>query len=117
MNRRGRFFRVGGAALVLFAATVVRAATIYVDDDCIAPGTGTQADPFCSIQRGIDESVNGILLGTAGISVTDRLDNGQLAVFGSVKPGASIVIADMVSHLPPVKVSWNSATSRRSTAM
>ncbi|MHC4090131.1 MAG: hypothetical protein ACYSVY_07615, partial [Planctomycetota bacterium] len=28
--------------------------TWYVDDDCSPPGTGTAADPFCTIQDGID---------------------------------------------------------------
>ncbi|NLX23215.1 MAG: hypothetical protein GXY55_16310 [Phycisphaerae bacterium] len=34
--------------------------TWYVDDDnCPGPGSGTEADPFCSIQRGIDEACGG----------------------------------------------------------
>ena len=28
--------------------------TWYVDDDCTPPGTGTEGDPFCLIQDGID---------------------------------------------------------------
>lgn len=33
--------------------------TWYVDDDnCPGPGAGTQADPFCAIQRAIDESLS-----------------------------------------------------------
>ncbi len=34
--------------------------TWYVDDDnCPGPGSGTMADPFCTIQEGIDAAVNG----------------------------------------------------------
>jgi len=35
---------------------------IYVDDDCAAPGSGTQLDPFCSLQDAFDLAV---VLGTA----------------------------------------------------
>ena len=33
--------------------------TWYVDDDCVAPGSGTEADPFCLIQDCIDASMGG----------------------------------------------------------
>ncbi len=42
-----------------FASTAAHAATIYVDDDnCPGPGSGTERDPFCSIQTAIDNAVN-----------------------------------------------------------
>ena len=49
------------------------------------------------------------VLATGAINVTDRIDDGRLTVHGTVKGGGSIVIADMESQLPPVKLSWNSA--------
>lgn len=33
--------------------------TWYVDDDCKPPGTGTDLDPFCTIQDGVDASDDG----------------------------------------------------------
>ena len=31
----------------------------YVDDDCVAPGSGTEADPFCKIQDCIEAAMDG----------------------------------------------------------
>jgi len=46
--------------LVALPSHSVHAATYYVDDDnCPGPGTGTQVDPFCSIQSGIDTASSG----------------------------------------------------------
>ncbi|MHC4126584.1 MAG: dockerin type I domain-containing protein [Planctomycetota bacterium] len=48
---------VGMAAALLAAAA--HADTIYVDDDnCPGPGSGTEADPYCSIQTAIDNAVD-----------------------------------------------------------
>ncbi|MCH8852242.1 MAG: right-handed parallel beta-helix repeat-containing protein, partial [Planctomycetes bacterium] len=33
--------------------------TWHVDDDCAPPGVGTEADPFCTIQQGVDTASNG----------------------------------------------------------
>ncbi|MCH8968198.1 MAG: right-handed parallel beta-helix repeat-containing protein, partial [Planctomycetes bacterium] len=33
--------------------------TWYVDDDCVAPGIGTEEEPFCKIQDGIDATADG----------------------------------------------------------
>ena len=42
-------------SFVVFSSNSVQAATYYVDDDnCPGPGNGTEADPFCKIQDGID---------------------------------------------------------------
>ena len=32
--------------------------TWHVDDDCAPPGSGTELDPFCTIQDGVDASAN-----------------------------------------------------------
>ncbi len=49
------------AVMMMLAASPANAQTTwYVDDDnCPGPGTGTQADPFCTIQAGIDAAING----------------------------------------------------------
>jgi hypothetical protein len=43
--------------LLLLATTAVAGggATIWVDDDCTPPGTGTELDPFCTIQDAWDD--------------------------------------------------------------
>ena len=42
------------------ASMNIGAVTIwYVDDDCVAPGSGTEADPFCLIQDCIDAATDG----------------------------------------------------------
>jgi hypothetical protein len=49
---------VGVAVAVL--ASAAHAITIYVDDDnCPGPGSGTQGNPYCSIQTAIDNAVYG----------------------------------------------------------
>ncbi len=51
---------VGVLLAILCPVAAQGQSTWYVDDDsCPEPGTGNEADPFCSIQRGIDESVSG----------------------------------------------------------
>jgi hypothetical protein len=47
------------ACVVLGLAPAQAQTTWYVDDDCTPPGTGTQADPFCKIQDGIDAAAVG----------------------------------------------------------
>ena len=50
----------GGISL---AAGAVQAATWYVDGgNCPGPGSGTEKDPFCLIQDGIDASISGDLV-------------------------------------------------------
>ncbi|MHC4613584.1 MAG: choice-of-anchor Q domain-containing protein [Planctomycetota bacterium] len=47
------------AAAVVSALSAAHAGTIYVDDDtCPGPGSGTEADPYCSIQTAIDAAVD-----------------------------------------------------------
>jgi len=47
-------------ALVALSSYPAQAATYYVDDDnCPGPRSGTQADPFCSIQSGIHAAFSG----------------------------------------------------------
>ncbi len=39
--------------VALLAASSAQAETIYVDVNCPGPGSGTQLDPYCSIQTAI----------------------------------------------------------------
>ncbi|MHC4130089.1 MAG: right-handed parallel beta-helix repeat-containing protein [Planctomycetota bacterium] len=56
------FLRIVGTACLTMAglSSVVAAQTTwYVDDDnCPGPGSGTEADPYCSIQTAIDNAVD-----------------------------------------------------------
>ena len=47
------------AVIAVFSSAAQAQTTWYVDDDnCPGPGSGTQADPFCSIQDAIDAAVD-----------------------------------------------------------
>ncbi len=46
-------------AMPLMGSTASRPAVIFVDDDnCPGPGSGTEGDPYCSIQVAIDNAVD-----------------------------------------------------------
>jgi hypothetical protein len=63
---------VVGAAVAGFA-WVAQGATIFVDDDnCPGPGSGTEGDPYCSIQTAIDNAVDAdeIIVGPGGYHET-----------------------------------------------
>ncbi len=47
--------RVAAALTLVLAlsAPLLAQQTVYVDDDCVAPGSGTSLDPFCKIQDAI----------------------------------------------------------------
>jgi parallel beta-helix repeat protein len=44
---------------VIFSTSDALADTIHVDDDAVCPGSGTEAEPYCSIQDAIDATTNG----------------------------------------------------------
>ncbi len=48
-----------GVAMLLMGSTAPGPTVIFVDDDnCPGPGSGIQADPYCSIQTAIDNAVD-----------------------------------------------------------
>ncbi len=70
MKRKG--FSILFALVLVISLTMVAAVpvmaqtTLYVDDDnCPGPGTGTQADPFCTIQDAIDAFSSGDTINVA----------------------------------------------------
>jgi hypothetical protein len=53
------FRLVAAAVLAAGLSSPGRAGTIYVDDDnCPGPGSGSEADPYCSIQTAIDSAAD-----------------------------------------------------------
>ncbi len=51
---------VAFATVTVIATAAQGQTTWFVDDaNCPGPGSGTQADPFCMIQDGIDATLNG----------------------------------------------------------
>jgi len=93
---------VVGVAVTLLAAAA-HADTIYVDDDnCPGPGNGTEGDPFCSIQAGIDVAVYGdevlVAPGTyfesidfIGKAITLRSSDGPAATTIDAQAAGSVV--------------------------
>jgi len=111
------FLRIAVASLagLLPCGSAVAQTTWHVDDDnCPGPGSGTQADPFCSIQVAIDASADGdvilvepgyyveilnffgkavCLQSTSGYAVT-TIDGGgiaQVVTFASGETSASVL--------------------------
>ncbi len=71
----------------LITAVTAAQTTVWVDDDCVAPGTGTPGDPFCAIQDAICN-----IEGTGGgdVMVSPGTYNESLRMF----PGVSVVSTD-----------------------
>ena len=86
--------------LVLSAVNAGEAQTTWhVDDDCVAPGTGTQVDPFCVIQDGVNAAEDGdtVLVGS-GTYTGDG--NRDISLFGKritlkSSDGPSVTIMDI----------------------
>jgi len=75
------------AAVWLLAWMPAAAQTVWVDDDCVSPGSGTQVDPFCTIQAAIC-SIKDIGGGT--VMVSPGYYNESLRMF----PGVSVISTD-----------------------
>jgi len=69
------------------AAATAAQTTVWVDDDCNAPGSGTQVDPFCTIQKAICD-IKDTLGGD--VMVSPGTYNESLRMF----PGVSVISTD-----------------------
>lgn len=68
--------------------------TWYVDDDnCPGPGSGSQGDPFCSIQAGIDAAVDGDTVEVAPGAYVENIsfDGKGIAVVGRDGPAVTTI--------------------------
>jgi hypothetical protein len=87
-----RFFPIAVAVTLLSSAA--GGTTWYVDDDsCPGPGNGTEADPFCSVQAGIDTAVDGDLFAVAPGTYVEALDllGKAITLRGSNGPAVTIL--------------------------
>jgi hypothetical protein len=84
---------VGVAVAVLVSANW--ADTIYVDDDnCPGPGSGTEADPYCSIQMAIDNAVDTDEIVVAPGTYLETINILGRAVWLHSSDGADVTIID-----------------------
>jgi len=59
MNNRTHLTLLILVSLACAPALAHAQTTWHVDDDCAPPGTGTEVDPFCTIQQGVDAAADG----------------------------------------------------------
>ena len=82
-------------AIPLMAAAPPGGTTIYVDDDnCPDAGSGTERDPYCSIQTAINAAVNGDeVIVAEGVYFENINFNGKAITLRSTDPLNPAVVA------------------------
>ncbi|MHC4588116.1 MAG: right-handed parallel beta-helix repeat-containing protein, partial [Planctomycetota bacterium] len=82
-------------AVVGLFVSAAQATTIYVDDDnCPGPGSGTEGDPYCSIQTAIDTAVDTDEIVVAPGTYNETIDFLGRAVWLHSSDGAGVTIID-----------------------
>ena len=66
---------ISAIAVMLLPTTVAMAAVVYYvdDDNCPGPGSGTQLDPYCTIQDAVDNAVDGATIYVAAGTYEDAV--------------------------------------------
>ncbi len=83
------------AVMMMFAAgTAYGQTTWHIDDDNACPGSGTQVDPFCTIQAGIDAAVNGDEVLVAGGTYNEQISFSGKAITVRSSGGAGLTTID-----------------------
>ena len=78
--------------LLVLPSSPAQAETYYVDDDnCPGPGAGTYADPFCSIQSGIDAASSGETVQVAAGTYLENITMTSGVVIQGAGQGFSII--------------------------
>ncbi|MHC5006119.1 MAG: right-handed parallel beta-helix repeat-containing protein, partial [Planctomycetota bacterium] len=82
-------------AVVTMLSSTAYADTIYVDDDaCPGPGSGTEGDPYCSIQTAIDNAVDTDEIVVAPGTYLEAIDFLGKAITLRSSDGADVTIID-----------------------
>jgi hypothetical protein len=82
-------------AALLGCAAGARADTWYVDvGDCVAPGSGTEQDPFCSIQAAIDAAANADEIVVAAGTYAETINFSGKAITLHSADGPAVTIID-----------------------
>ncbi len=80
---------------ILLAVSTAQAATIHVDDDnCPGPGSGSERDPYCSIQTAIDNAVDTDEIVVAPGTYFEAIDFLGKAIWLHSSDGAAVTTID-----------------------
>lgn len=95
MSAKSCKLAIGCWMLLVLAPAAMGETTWHVDDDsCPEPGSGSQGDPFCSIQRGIDESVSGDEIVVAPGTYNEKINFNGKAIRLRSSDGPDVTIID-----------------------
>jgi hypothetical protein len=108
MNKRLSFILAFGLTAALFVLGSAQAAIIYVDKDNPCPGAGTDANPYCSIQRAFNVAVAGDRIRIRD-SATPYDESATAQNSGT--SGNPITVEPDIGHHPILRYSGNGATT------
>jgi hypothetical protein len=91
-------------AVVVALTSTAQAETIYVDDDnCPGPGSGTEGDPYCSIQTAVDNAVDTDEIKVAPGTYFETINFFGKAVWLHSSDGPGVTIIDGTGHFRVVQ--------------
>ncbi len=103
-NNHQVMYRVFACAAVVVLSSAAQAATIFVDDDnCPGPGSGSERDPYCSIQTAIDNAVDTDEIVVAPGTYLETVDFLGKAIWLHSSDGAAVTTIDGTGFLHVVR--------------
>ncbi|MHC4718167.1 MAG: right-handed parallel beta-helix repeat-containing protein, partial [Planctomycetota bacterium] len=90
-------------AAVLALAAGAHGEVLFVDDDCAGPGSGSESDPYCSIQTAIDNAVDGGEIVVAPGTYYETIDFLGKAVWLHSSDGPDVTIIDGTANFHVVQ--------------